>query len=951
MKQVEQYNLEAEEKIRAHWKKNKIPRKARAQNKNGKGFYFLDGPPYASGHIHMGTALNKIVKDITMRHKRMQGFSVLDQPGYDTHGLPIENKVEKKLGFKNKAEIEAHGVDKFVEECKKYATEFIGVMNEDFDNLGVWMDWEKPYLTLDKEYIEAIWWTFKKADEKKLLYLGKYPIHACPRCETAVAYNEIEYTKQTDKAVFVKFKVKGSKNKYFVIWTTTPWTLPSNTGIMAHPKFDYVEAEIGGEIWIVAKERLQKLADVVEAGYIVKREFKGKELEGMEYENPLAKNLKLPKLEKAYRVIMSERYVNLEEGSGLVHTAPGCGKEDYEEGTKQGLPVISMVGVSGKMDSQAGKYEGKKAREVDAEIIEDLSEMNALVYKHNYTHDYPICWRCETPLLMISTPQWFFKVTAIREKMIKENEEINWVPSWGKDRFRNWLESLGDWPISRQRYWGTPLPIWICDSCGNQKIFASEKELKEHYSGKIKDLHKPWIDEVKWGCKKCGKGTMKRVPEVLDVWFDSGVASWGSIGYPANKEKFEKYWPADINIEGKDQIRGWWNSQLITSTICFDEKPFKAIAMHGMVLDLNKNKMSKSKGNSIGPKEVIEKYNRDYLRLLIAKEFKGEDMKFDMEAFKDINRFYNTLWNSLNYGALYLDIDIAKYEKIDLKKLKAEDKWIISKLHTLLKNSMQNYNNYYYGKLVNEIEYFVLEEFSRTYIKMIRDRAKEENKEALNMVFGHITNMLLRLLAPIAPHFCEHFYLGMKTAKMPESIHLLELPKAEEKYIDAKLEEEVAKAKNIIQESLSMREHEKLRLRWPLNELIFVSKEKEFANTIELIEASANVKKFSESAKEPKGKYVSKEFGNGKLFLNTDANAELKEEWELMELRRRIQDQRKQLKLNPNETIKMEIDSNDKKFLEKYKKEIEETTNTKIVFGKGKMEKLLEREFYIKIGK
>ncbi len=949
MKQLENYSPAKEEEVREFWKGKKIPEKARRLNPKGKGFYMMDGPPYASGHIHMGTALNKTIKDITIRQKRMQGFSVLDQPGYDTHGLPIENKVEKQLKFKTKSEIEKYGVGKFVNECRKFATEYIGVMNSEFDNLGVWMDWENPYLTLNNDYIEAIWWTFKNADEKGLLYMGKYPVHACPHCETAVAYNEIEYVKQTDKSIYVKFRVKGRENTYLVIWTTTPWTLPSNTGVMAHPKFDYVEAQVGAEIWILAKERLQQLMDAAEAGYVVNKEMKGKGLEGIEYENPLAANLALPKLEKAYRVIMSDRYVNLEDGTGLVHSAPGCGKEDFDAGTKAGLPVVSIVGLNGFFEKEAGKYAGKKARVVDSEIIADLSDMGALIYKHDYTHDYPVCWRCKTPLLMIATPQWFFKVTAIRERMLALNETVEWHPAWGKDRFRNWLESLGDWPVSRQRYWGTPLPIWVCSACGNRKVVGSAKELKENYKGGLGDLHKPWIDKVEWGCKKCGKGMMRRVPEVLDVWFDSGVTSWGSIGYPAQKEKFKKFWPADLNIEGKDQIRGWWNSQLITSTICFGDKPFKAIAMHGLILDLGKKKMSKSSGNIVSPSDVMNKYSRDYLRFYLAKTFSGEDMVFEWEAFKDIARFFNTLWNSLNYGATYLDIDLAKHEKPGAKKLEAEDRWIISKLHSLEKEALREYNSYNYSKVVRLLEYFVLEEFSRTYIKLIRDRAKGKTKAAVGAAFSHVCSALLRMLAPITPHFAEFAYQHLKSKGMEESVHFEMLPKPNEKLIDEKLEEEMDLAKQLLQEVLNMREAEQLRLRWPLNELVFVSKEKKFRNTGRIIADAANVKRFTQSAEEPEGEYASKEFAGGKLFLDKSADAELKEEWELMELRRRIQEARKQAKLNPAQIVELEIDCSDRKFLEKHRKEIEQSTGTRAVAGKGQMEKVLEREFYIRI--
>lgn len=941
-----EYNLSREEEIRKFWAEKKIPQKAHAMNPKGKGFFMMDGPPYASGNIHMGTALNKIVKDITIRQKRMQGFSVLDQPGYDTHGLPIENKVEKKLGFRTKSDIEKYGVDKFVNECRHFATEFIDVMNGEFENLGVWMDWKNPYLTLNNEYIEAIWWTFKRADEKGLLYLGKYPVHVCSHCETAVAYNEIEYVKQTDKSVYVKFKVKGTDNKYLIIWTTTPWTLPSNSGVMVHPKYDYVEAQIGTEVWIIAKERLQHLMQAIEAGFTILKEFKGKELEEMQYENPLAKNMKLAEYKNGWRVILSDRYVNLDDGTGLVHCAPGCGKEDFDAGMRAGLPVISVVNVNGLLSEETGKYAGKKARIVDDEIIEDLKHAGNLIYKHNYTHDYPVCWRCKSALLMISTPQWFFKVSDIRERMIALNEEVKWHPGWGKDRFRNWLENLSDWPVSRQRYWGTPLPIWICDSCANQKVFGSVKELKEKYSGEIKDLHKPWIDEVKWKCK-CGKGTMKRVPEVLDVWFDSGVSSWGSIGYPENKERFEKYWPADFNVEGKDQIRGWWNSQLITSTICFDAKPFKAIAMHGMVLDVKKNKMSKSQGNIVSPQQVISKYNRDMLRHYMAKEFKGEDMVFDIDAFRDIARFFNTLTNSINYGATYLDIELGK--KYDEKNMTVEDKWITSKLNSLIGEVTESYNSYDYSKAVSLIEFFVLEEFSRTYIKLVRDRSKTDRKN-LSGVYSAIISALLGLCSPILPHYTESIYQQMKKPGMEESIHLTLMQKADANMTDTALEDEMEKAKKMLQEVLSLREQTGLRLRWPLTELVYVSKNgNEFPNTKAIIADSANVKKFSETTKEPAGNYASKEFGEGKIFLNKDADAALKEEWELMELRRRIQEARKTAKLNPAQVVEMELASSDPKFAEKYKKEIEESTGTKIVAGKGQMEKVLEREFYIRL--
>src|SRR3989344_4395482 len=369
-----------ETQILKYWKENKVYQKAKTKNSKGKKFYMMDGPPYATGHIHMGTALNKILKDIAMRSRRQQGYDVFDRPGYDTHGVPIEFQIEKEIGSKTKNDIETYGVKKFIEKCKIYATQHIGIMNSEFINLGVWMDFDNPYLTLDQEYIEAIWDTFKKAHEDKLLYLGKYPVHICPRCETAVAYNEIEYNKQDDTAVYVKFPVKGEKNKFLIIWTTTPWTLPGNTGIMANPDLDYVEIELSdGQRWILGKERVQELMTAIESGFTIKKEFKGKELKGLKYESPLKKNIKID-VKKGNLVVLSSRYVNMEEGSGLVHCAPGHGKEDYEVGKENGLDIISPVSMNGILTSETGKYSGKKARVVDKEIIEDLKEDNFLVY-------------------------------------------------------------------------------------------------------------------------------------------------------------------------------------------------------------------------------------------------------------------------------------------------------------------------------------------------------------------------------------------------------------------------------------------------------------------------------------------------------------------------------------------------------------------------------------------
>lgn len=913
------YDLKKIEKeILEFWNRKKIYQKSKKKNSKGKKFYFMDGPPYATGHIHMGTALNKILKDVAMRYQRLVGGDVFDRPGYDTHGLPIENKVEKKLGFEKKEDIEKYGIKKFVDECKKFATEYINVMNNEFINLGVWMNFEDPYLTLKNSYIEAIWDTFKKADEKGLLYLGKYPIHACTHCETAVAYNEIEYKKQKDISIYVKFKLKD-ENKFLIIWTTTPWTLPSNTGIMVNPKFDYVEIEVAGERWIIAKGRLEKLMKKLGKNYKIKREFKGRELKGKKYENPLSKHLNLPETENMYRVILNERYVNLEEGTGLVHTAPGCGKEDFEAGQKENLPMVSVVGINGILTSETGKYKGKKARVVDKEIIEDLEKDNALIYKEEYEHDYPICWRCKTPLIMISVPQWFFKISKIHTELIKENDKINWLPSYMKLRMKAWLEGISDWPISRSRYWGTPLPIWKCDKCNEKIVIGSIKELEKKVKTKVRELHKPEIDKIKWKCK-CG-GEMRRVSEVLDVWFDSGVSSWAALNFPQSEELFKKFWPANLNIEGKDQFRGWWNSQLILSEIRFGKKPFENILVHGMVLDLGKIKMSKSLGNIISPHDIIEKYGRDSLRYYFSKVSKGEDFAYNEREFKDIQNTFRVLINLNNF--------VNQLEK-GKTKMQIEDKWILSRFNNLISEVESSYERFWFPDAVQKLENFIINDLSRTYIQMIRERS-DEVYELMN----DIRVKLLKLFSPIIPFITEEIWQKIKKKDIvkEESVHLSPWPKAEKNKIDKKLEKDFEKVLKIIEAGLAERDKQKIGLRWPLAEADVhgISAEKKF---YDIIEKQLNVKKlkFLEGRQKTKSlANLSSQIKEISVRLDTTQTPDLEAEGYARELSRQVQSFRKELGLKKNDEIELFIfsDGELKKMLEKFRKFLMERTSSR----------------------
>ena len=939
----------SEKRILKFWQDKKIYEKSRKKNNNGKAFYMMDGPPYATGSIHMGTALNKVLKDIALRSQRLQGKNVFDRAGYDTHGVPIEYQIEKELGFKSKKDIEKFGVKKFIEKCKNFATKYIDMMNSEFKNLGVWMDFENPYLTLKPDYIETIWDTFKKADEKKLLYLGKYPVHVCPRCETAVSYNEIEYARIEDNSIYVKFKLKD-KNAYLLIWTTTPWTLPGNTGVMVNPDFDYAEVEVETsepqkskisdgyqnserilkskdsegaqkfertekisykekkEVWIMAKDLVDRIMSQFGYKYNVKKIFKGKEMEGWKYYNPLIEHLKLNlNKEKNYKVVLSKRYVNLEEGTGLVHSAPGHGKEDYKVGKEYNLDMPSPVDISGLMTEEAGKYAGKKARVVDAEIIKDLDEEGMLARIEPYSHDYPLCWRCKEPLLMLALPQWFFRISSIHSKLLEENQETIWIPSWMKLRMKAWLEGISDWPISRERYWGTPLPIWICEKCKEKIVIGSIKELEKLARKKVKEVHKPEIDSVVIECKRC-KGQMRRVKEILDVWFDAGVSSWAALNYPKEDKLFKKFWPANLNIEGKDQVRGWWNAQLILSEIRFEKKPFISILEHGMVLDLGKRKMSKSLGNIITPQEIIEKFGRDYIRYYFAKTSKGEDFVFNEKEFLSIGEFFRILINVNNF------INQLGNKK---SKLKVEDEWILSKFNSLVKEVGENYNKFKFPDIVLALENFLIFDLSKSYVQIIRERQDE-----IYDVLNEIRSGLLKLLAPICPFITEKIWLELKEKKMvkDESVHLCSFPKPDNKKINKKLEEEFEIIFKIIETGLSARDKAKIGLKWPLSKARIYCDRKLERGLQEIIIRQLHVKKLEIKT----GKEI-------KVELDTKMTRELEAEGYAREITRKIQDERKKAGLIKKDAIELVVvaDSNLLEMLKSHEKFIKERVNAR----------------------
>ncbi len=928
---------ENEQKINEFWINNEIYEKVKRLRKSGKKFYFLDGPPYASGAIHIGTAWNKILKDVYIRFYRMLGYNVRDQPGYDTHGVPIENKVEKELDFHTKGDIEKYGVDKFIKKCREFATKYIDVMNNQFADLGVWMDWSHPYMTLTNDYIEGAWHTFKKAYEKGFLYKDVYPVHICPHCETVVAYNEIEYKKLIDQAIYVKFPIVGKDNEYLVIWTTTPWTLPSNTGVMVNPKIEYCKVKVDDKFYIIAKPLVETVMNKVGRGYEIVETFIGKKLDGVEYKSPLEDICDLQKnLKGGHRVVLSEQYVSSEDGTGLVHCAPGHGREDYKVGKENNLPVLSPVNINGTYTEECGKFAGKYVKSVDNEIIDYLDQKGYLLHKESVTHDYPVCWRCKSPLIIISIPQWFFKVTSIRDKLLEENEKVDWHPSWAKKRFENWIMSLGDWPISRQRYWGIPIPIWECPKCGNIKVIGSTKELGVN----LDDLHKPGIDNVTIKCDKCG-AEMKRVPDVMDVWFDSGVASWATLGYPSDKEEFERWWPADLNIEGPDQIRGWWNSQMITSVMTFDRTPFKNVVLHGFMLDAHGVKMSKSLGNNVRPEDVIKKYGRDALRAYLLSIPPGENIYFNWPELEEIYKSLNIIRNTERFVSTYVS-------SAGSENLAVEDKWILSKVSKLSKSVNDSLAKFKVNKAIEDIFSFAVDDFSRWYIKLIRPRVKEtykgEDKEGAYFTLYTVLRELAKIMAPMMPFISEDIYQSLNKIKMEkESVHMENFSIFD--YKNDEIESKMEFVKEIFDSVTSIRQDNKIKLRWPLKKII-VSTYSNLSEMEDVIKRICNVDNV-EIVKD----FISKEmkkhsFSSGMVYV--DINIDMEDAY-TKELMRNIQKMRKEMGLNVSDRIRLYLSEQKIKSLEdKFKDAV---GAQEIVYGNndGREVKILDERVKIKI--
>ena len=912
----------AEEEILAFWEKEDIFKKSLANTKNGKSFVFFEGPPTANGQPGLHHVLARAYKDVILRYKTMRGFFVERKAGWDTHGLPVELQVEKELKISGKPEIEKYGIDKF----NKKSKESVWRYKEDWERLtrrmAFWLDLEHPYITYENNYIESLWWIIKQIWDKKLLYRGYKVVPQCPRCGTALSSHEVAlgYKLVKENSVYIKFKVLGQEDTYILSWTTTPWTLPGNVALAVGEKIEYIKVEINKEKYILAADKVKLVlppgkllipGKPIEASINILGRFKGSDLVGMEYE-PLF-DIKPLQSDKSFKVYAAD-FVNTDEGTGVVHTAVMYGEDDFELGVRVGLPQHHTVDENGKFTDDVPQWTGKfvKSKKVEASIIDDIKQRGLLYREELYEHDYPFCWRCETPLLYYAKYSWFIKMTSLKDKLIKNNESINWVPQHIKQgRFGEWLNELKDWAFSRERYWGTPLPIWE-SAQGDRICIGSIEELKSLAKdpaqiGKDFDLHRPFVDDIV--LVKDGQD-YKRVREVIDVWFDSGAMPFAQWHYPfENKERIDeaKSYPADYIVEAVDQTRGWFYTLLAVATLLDKEAPYKNVICLGLILDSRGQKMSKSKGNVVDPFAMMDKYGADALRWhFFIMNQPGETKLFDEKNLEEVvKKNWLILSNVLSFWKMFSSDTATLDASQRPKSTNILDKWVVAQLHVLIKNVTAHLDGYAITEAGRAISDYI-NEISTWYLRRSRTRFKrggKERDEALQALHYVLVN-LAKLLAPFAPFFAERLYKELGGDKVEAiSVHLTKWPVDDEGQSQQDLVDKMKIVRQVVEMGHALRKEQEIKVRQPLAQFIVVkvALEPEF---MEIVKDEMNVSEAILAKQVPSGKeFISKKQGDVSVSLDTTITDELRYQGIAREMVRHINAMRKDAKLTINDMV------------------------------------------------
>lgn len=856
--------VEREHKVIDFWKDKKIFQKSMDSRKDGETYTFYDGPPTANGKPHIGHVLTRVIKDMIPRYQTMKGKYVPRKAGWDTHGLPVELEVEKLLGLNGKDQIEAFGMEPFIRQCKESVWKYKGMWEDFSETVGFWADMDDPYVTYEDDYIESEWWALKQIWDKKLLYKGFKTVPYCPRCGTPLSSQEVAqgYKTVKERSAIVRFRVVG-EDACFLAWTTTPWTLPSNLALCVNPDETYckVKAADGYTYYLaqaLADKVLGTLAGEDTAAYEVLETFKGTDLEYKEYE-PLfhfADALVEKQHKKAFYVTC-DSYVTMTDGTGIVHIAPAFGEDDAQVGRKYDLPFVQLVNGKGELTEETA-YAGVFVKKADPMVLKDLDAAGLLFDAPKFEHEYPHCWRCDTPLIYYARESWFIKMTEVKEDLIRNNNTVNWIPaSIGKGRFGDWLENIQDWGLSRNRYWGTPLPVWEC-ACGHQECIGSRRELEEKCGQQEvanTELHRPYIDEVTYACPDCG-GQMHRVPEVIDCWFDSGAMPFAQHHYPfENKDLFEQQFPAQFISEAVDQTRGWFYSLMAESTLLFNKAPYENVIVLGHVQDENGQKMSKSKGNAVDPFEALKTYGADAIRwYFYINSAPWLPNRFHGKAVQEGQRkFLSTLWNTYAFFVLYAnidDFDASKYE-LEYEKLGVMDQWLLSRLNSVVKTVDENLGSYRIPEAARALDSFT-DEMSNWYVRRSRERfwAKGMEQDKINAYMTLYTALvtIAKTAAPMVPFISEDIYRNLVCsvdASAPESVHLCDFPTVREGYIDPQLEENMDAVLKIVVMGRACRNSANIKNRQPIGKMFVKAPVTLNDYFVKIIEDELNVKKVS----------------------------------------------------------------------------------------------------------